>query len=47
MKNVLNGRKKSAPKWKIVFQKPAYKEYQKLPQKFREKIDRISGTSQH
>ena len=40
MKNVLNGRKKSTPKWKIAFQKSAYKEYQKLPQKIREKIDK-------
>ena len=40
MKNVLNGRKKSTPKWKIAFQKSAYKEYQKLPQKAREKIDK-------
>ena len=36
MKNVLNGRKKSTPKWKITFQKSAYKEYQKA----REKIDK-------
>ena len=36
MKNVLNGRKKSTPKWKIAFQKSAYKEYQKA----REKIDK-------
>ena len=27
------------PNWKIVFRKSAYKEYQKLPQKAREKID--------
>ncbi len=41
MKNLLSGRKKSTPRWKIVFQKSAYKEYQKLPQKFQEKIDKL------